>query len=403
MKTICIVTIIVASGFVIGLFGGTHARPKASATPHETAEPKASSSLLGERDPPPFRKRRANVDFAAATATEDLFERQRAMEESVSEASAGECRVLLTECSLDDVTALRFISARWAAIDPNGMLTFLLSPDGLDFRDHSVVYGELFKVWSRDDPDAASNAVASIKPRLRDPYQRQIIGHLLYSDPKKAMEIAASAASVGHGLEEEFSDWSDDEPNIAAQLILGLPRCNFKSSAAMRLAERWGETNPVAAMEFAEQLEPVTRERAVEYLTKGWVRNDPEQAREHIERMTGGSLARLGKEYVGKVAQTDPTAAMDWLDNHLTGKGRTEAIKAVMNTGATKHPAEIAQLAIDLPPGEVKNAALLNSIRAWHQRDPDAALNWADGLPDGHEKEAAARMLLDAAALDKNK
>ena len=150
-------------------------------------------------------------------------------------------------------------------------------------------------------------------------------------------------------------------------------------------------------MAFAQKLEPVTRERAEESVIKGWIRRDPEGARGYVEGMTGGSLARVGKRMAESLAMSDPTAAKSWIDEHLTGRGRADAIAQMLKTGATRHPEKTAAIAAELPPGATRNEAFEKSLQVWYRQSPDKALSWVDLLDDGHEKELAAKTLISIA------
>ena len=211
------------------------------------------------------------------------------------------------------------------------------------------------------------------------------------------MQIVAEKRSIGHGLESMFSDWSDPDPVGASRLIAALPRCNFKTSAALKLSLRWGETDPVAALQFARELEPVVRDRAEEQVVKSWLLRDLENAKSYAETMGAAARARVGKPLAGTLAQTDPVAAMNWVDQFLTGKPRTEAIEQVIRRGTAKHPEQVAAIVTELPPGELKADALAHVAKTWFRRDADTALAWADGLPEGYEKETAASAILAAA------
>ena len=212
MKVIATVVAIIGGGFAIGVIGGLQLRPAASESLQGVVEKLESPKSEPTQPIPIARPGNAVSAFKNAAETVDLFERQWELNAALEHASPSQCYELLRKCDWHDALALQAVTERWASIDPDGVLEFLLSSDGVGLRQNEVVYGELFKTWSKSDPDGAVAAVRDLKPRLRDPYQRQIIGQLLYSDPELAIEVAADTRSVGHGLDKEFADWSDSDP-----------------------------------------------------------------------------------------------------------------------------------------------------------------------------------------------
>ena len=371
--------------------------PVDSGNKHELASSRASARKARsgtETASEPRAREDALALFDKASESEDLFERQRLLSQSALAADVGTLRTLLMECEEGDKMALQMIATRWAEVDPHSMLTFLLSESGAGFRANKVIYSELFARWGASDPDGALAAIAHVTPKLRDAYERQLIGHLLIADPEKGLEIAAAKRSIGHGIEHEFVDWSDNDPEEAARLLGQMPRCNFKSSAALSLALRWGESDPASALEFAQKLEPVLRDRAEEKVVLSWMKRDLEAARKYAESMGGGALARVGRQLVGEMAVRDPAKAMAWVDQFLTGQPRSQAIEQLVKRSIPRHPEQTAQIVVALPHSQMKAQALERVAGTWYKRNPDAALAWVDALAPGYEKDTAAEAIL---------
>ena len=383
--------------FALGVWGGAKSRPVSTPDQGTDRPERESARAVGKDDSPktstplaPIEFETAHQSFAAARAEPNLFQRQLSMTSILSSAGRAECRHLLEDCDPEDEMAMRAISVRWAELDPEGMFRYLLG-DGWQLRKNIAVYGELFATWTAIDADTAWHRAAETAPDLRDNFQRQIFGNLLSSDPERAMEFIANTNSIGFGLEGQFADWSDADPDRSAELLLNLPRGNFKNSASGVLAERWGKQNPAAAFEFAERIEEeLIRERAREKVIAGWLVNDFEAARERVESLQGGAKARLGKRLAGNLAERDPDAAVDWAKQHLEGGARADAIDHVVRRASAAHPAQAAKIAAEMPAGYRKEAAITAAVRAWKEKDPRAARGWVDGLESGFARRAAA-------------
>ena len=317
-----------------------------------------------------------------------LYERNRSMLEAMSDASTRDCRQLMEETE-EDETALRLAAARWAELDPAGLLAYL-EGDGRRFYRNEIVIHELFSAWGRTDPEGAYAAIGLFPvAEARDHYIRTLANNLLYSAPDKAMELVARADSVGVWLTSTYADWSDSDPHQAAQLILDLPRSNYKHSAAARLAERWGKEDPVAAAKFARQLGPIYRESALEYIVKGWMKKDLDAATEYVSGEKGGSLARLGEPLAEELAAQDPVRARKWIDEHLEGQARAKAIAAAVAGGAQEHPEAVWEIVADLPSGSLKQDALAAVGKSMANRDAAATETWFRKLAPGFEQRAA--------------
>ncbi len=375
--------------FATGMLGGLAMRPSTKESSPEAdrvrvdpQSPEAAAPLVAAHD-----------RFQDAVTEDNLYERQLSLVEILAKADLSECRRLLERCDRSDQMAIRNIAARWAEIDPNDLYGYLLG-DGKKFQTNPWVIGELFAAWTKDDADSAFHAISNLPPKLRDFYAREIIGYTLYMDLEKALGFVEELNSVGLGLNWQFSDWPDSDRERAAQLLLSLPRGNFKQKASAMLAERWGRDDPAAALVFAEQLqEDVFREFAIESVVSGMIRRNHGAAKEAVEKTTGASRARLGRQLARQIGETDPQAAVEWVSANLEGGARATAIFDVIQHTARMHPAQIAKIAEHLPTGYRKENAIKIAARAWALTDRTAAEAWAAGLEADFARTAALEAL----------
>ncbi len=381
--------------FTVGLVSGRHlnspdSRARQEMTAEEEETPVSSAPAASDRSAVPSHWQPAHDRFEDALAEANPFERQLSLVHTAEKCSARDCFRLILQCQEDEM-ALAAISARWASLDPKGMFTTLQGWKKDDLLSNETVMGELMAVWSRSDPEEAYAVVDASQDRnIRDHAVRQLVGNLLYEDPEKAFDIANRGETTRLGLPGEFDDWADEDPEAMSDLVLGLPRSNFKLSVSRRLAVRWGKSDPENALQFAQQLGPLYREFAMESVAVGWMERDLDVAKDYVSQSTSGAaLSRLGVHLAGKLAERDPAEAFAWVNQHMQGEARSKALSSLVGRGASNHPAAIAAIASELSPGDIRQHTLRVVGEHWPESDAGAAAAWIQSLPQGYEREAA--------------
>ncbi len=322
----------------------------------------------------------------------NLLDRRRHLLQLTSQATAARCRELLIQCQDDEQASLQIV-ARWAELDPKGLHTFLVEDKiGMELAESDAVLRALFAAWAKSDPDGALSASRQTPSfELRNRCLTQLVGNLLYLDPEAAVTMVQGL----HAQEEEvlgqfreFADWSGTDHAGAAALLATLPLSKFRMRMATDLTRRWGETDPMAAIRFAEQLDPQARELAIETAVAGWMKSDVESAKAYIEAADGTTRARLGRQLVTQMAQDDPGAAFAWIDAHLEGRARNQSITKLIEEGSSDHPDAMAKIADELPPGDLKQTAVKTLAHAWFESDHRAAVEWLTNIEPGFALEA---------------
>lgn len=323
----------------------------------------------------------------------DLFSRERALEDLLERSTLSHCRQLLEAADPEDERLVGQIIRRWAELDSLDCFAYLTGEGKPCWQFPSAVQ-ELFAVWTKDNPEGAWEAVQSSRyeasPKARDYFGRHLLGNLLFHDPKKAMELVTESRSIGHGLEWRlYGDWSEGDPAGAAELILALPRCNFKSSAARVLAERWGRHDPKKALQFTEGLEPVIRNLAADNVVRGWMASDLTAARAYLGTADSEMKARLGPSIAAELAKKDPVDAMNWVEQNLDAEAWARSQVAVVQAGGAEHPQKSVEIAMEMPAGKYRQEAVASATQQWVEGNHEEARIWLDSLSTGSLREAA--------------
>jgi hypothetical protein len=329
---------------------------------------------------------RVGGSFGTARAERNLFARTVALAAATAVATPEQCRAWMESCGDEDPEAVCAAARRWAVVDPSGLLAWLQGPR-VSLTVRRTAARELFAEWTKTDPAAAVTAVGSGKnPVLREEFFGTLLSAMFYHDPDRARELAAGTGNRAWvHLDGQFSGWVDGRFGDAAEWILAMPRGNFRMGNALNLAQRWGLTDPAAALGFAWNLGPVYFEKTSEIVLARWLASDPAGAADYL---AGDALpfvrARLAPVAAARMAEENPNDAAAWVNEHLSGRARVEGLRSVVRAGAQHAPLESALIAESLPDGPVKHEALRDAAEAWYSKDMASAAPWAQTLPPGY-------------------
>lgn len=273
--------------------------------------------------------------------------------------------------------------ARWAEVDPQAALRFVLANRQASFR--SAALGSVFAGMAKIDPALARAALAQIDdPALRRAAQSSLLSALAMADPDAwVASILADPSLHGqqYGTASIISEWAMDDPALAAQRLAKLP-ASMQSSGIVSLAKIWASKDPAAAQAWALAL------------------TDPKQRNTALGAVAGGLAAR------------DPDAALASLDA-LEGPARQAGIKAVFSTLADLDFDLAFQKATALSDPSEKNAALklltgaeyyssddpfASSHLSYVQRNSEQLVKLLAELPPGQARSSALSRLAEQLA-----
>ena len=132
--------------------------------------------------------------------------------------------------------------------------------------------------------------------------------------------------------------------------------------------------------------------RAILSVLKGWAFNDPEAAAAQLGLLPAGEYRQRGiNDLVELLARKNPQAAFDLLKNADPNSGRIDSghsIYQLFSTWMEIDPTTALARVAELPKtGRQTLAAYEGIVQTWSRTDPRAALDWANGLPEGSDKK----------------
>ncbi|MGC4016616.1 MAG: hypothetical protein QM755_19165 [Luteolibacter sp.] len=191
--------------------------------------------------------------------------------------------------------------SRWAEIDPDAALRFILSAKQASFRNAAVE--NVLNGIAKTDPDLALQKLASIQdPQLRSVAKNGLMGAVSISQPDLWVKLVNNDPSTARnwGVSSIVTEWAVDDPAAAAQRLSELPK-NLQQGAIAALAKVWSSKDPAAAAAWVNSLpNSAERGKALGALAGGLAASDPDAAIASLSSLTGSTRS----SGIGSVFQT---------------------------------------------------------------------------------------------------
>lgn len=161
-------------------------------------------------------------------------------------------------------------------------------------------------------------------------------------------------------------------------------RIPFRKEAMAQLFARWGEIEPLAAMEFALELRRSSdRSDAVSAVLDGWMERDPAAAEKSVRALPGGPVRNAAwRAMITACAAVDRSHAIALAEQMRFGWAPTDVAESIFGTWALDDPQSAAANAVQLSEGWLRTESLKIVAGQWAEADPEQAITWACSLPD---------------------
>ena len=296
--------------------------------------------------------------------------------------------------------------ARWAEVDPDAALKFVLANKQSSFRTAAI--GSVFAGMAKTDPALARMKLATLDdPSLRSAARSSMLSALLADRPDDWVEAIKSdpSASRYYNLGSIASEWAMDDPVKAAARLQQLPS-HMQAGAIASVAQIWAGKDSRAAMEWARALtDPGQRNNALGAIAGGIAAQDPEAALASLDSLPAAArragLAAvfrtlLDLDYEAALARAtslpdpdDQKAALKLIAGDQNGYSYGDPFGVYHSVDSGQLTALLEQL----PPGAMRTNALnrLGSQLAACTRDEADAI--LAGYPDKEREKLQSAML----------
>jgi hypothetical protein len=186
-----------------------------------------------------------------------------------------------------------------------------------------------------------------------------------------------------------------DIPRALAHLATRAGTSGVESSLFSELASKWGESDPDAAVAWANGLSDASaRSAALLGVLKGWAQVSPEAAASYAAKLPAGDLQDAGViKVVKEWSFRDARGAASWISRFPASKLRDKAVEPIMFWGQGQCPAAMADMLDTIGSADLTNqyGEMLASV--WLSRDAAAARIWIEhsALPDEAKQRLLAR------------
>lgn len=313
---------------------------------------------------------------------------------------------------------------RWAELDPDAALRFVLSNRQASFRQHAI--GGIFATLASNDPADARSRIASLEePSIRKAAENAALAAIAVSHPDEWLAwVKASPSRLNEwSIASYVSEWAMDDPVATAARLKEWPVGDQQGYAIDSLAKIWAGKDSGAAMAWANSLEnPAQRSRAVASVLGGLAAKDPDAAFAGLaslpekDRKTGiqsifqtladqnldvalekaGALTEpddllsafrsliSGSRYGGEI---DPSKLQGLVDKLPAGGERTELLQNMGSLARTYSPAELDAMLQGYSEAD-RGIIRASVIRNIAYEDPKRALELMKQQPDSaHNRE----------------
>ncbi|MGE9266560.1 MAG: hypothetical protein ACQKBY_00575, partial [Verrucomicrobiales bacterium] len=180
--------------------------------------------------------------------------------------------------------------------------------------------------------------------------------------------------------------------------------------ASFLLFSSWSEKDPLAAMEYANSEMGMAGNFVKPTILQGWASADPVNAAKYFQdnpnefRMMQGGRRGPGRgmsaagTIAAEWAKQNPNAALNWAQG-LEGRDAASATASVITQMAKEDPAEAASIAAGLE-GDSRGEALESIAEQWAKTDWAATESWLNTLSGDEKNEATATALESLASVD---
>ena len=257
---------------------------------------------------------------------------------------------------------------------------------------------ELYDIFFRASPEQ----IAKIALKFNDlPKNSHATGAILIFfqawaelDPTHALEGAFRLKDMNHRTDAVNVVTGSASPAAAAELAKALADHpddlteTFKGKLLAGLLEKWAWVDPTAAASFLSEvkgLDEQVRLSAAGNIAGPWATVDPKAALAWVDRLGKSDEADAGRLFASLIDgwyQADPNAARRYVSEHLDRPGAEKVATAIGNILLNENSETAAAFLRNLPAGETKESVEGDFARNWATKDPVAAVQWLEKLPE---------------------
>ncbi len=323
-----------------------------------------------------------------------------------------------------EISRLVGAPSRMAGMSPEEVISIIDSgsKENSDLKRYLAVYEAVSQLGPANLADAfrrareANNAIAL----------RAIERRWAEVDPLSAVKLWSE-----HGPDKIsdafFSSWSKMSPSAALRWLESLPEGERKASTQATILGTIARTDPQRALDFANQLgdgpdraqlvtkafevlaaknpsqalvaakslpEGSGRQAALDTVIARVAASNLEEAQRLIASLPSEAVLGASRDVATRMAKANPDSALNWANTLPEGPNRQSAYSAIAGTWAGKDIEGVAAWLDQLPPSASRDAAVEGFAVRTAPKDPEGSAIWAATLPPGQTRTAVLKRSL---------
>ena len=326
------------------------------------------------------------------------YAQTRALYNLGASASVTQLEKLIEEASgLSQVSERRAASsilyARFAELDSQAAVDYLLDHEGAY---SSAWFSAIFHIWSRQNLDSAIEAAAKLELSSRSIAGTALLSardDLSYDD---RLEIAQRLGiePVMQRLETRRQvGIADNDPQLAWHTAMATQNPQLKMQRMYGLAQVWGRSDPLAALNAASALSEADMSRVVKQIIMAqWGQRNSRDALEWVlTQSPSNRRAELLSTAIGGLASSEPRQAIAFADQ-LSGNER-DAVLGTILTSWVSTDLRSALEWFDSEDGNFEQTAVSSVAMAYALQFPEEAFDWSISLSSDQSGSANQAVL----------
>jgi hypothetical protein len=275
-----------------------------------------------------------------------------------------------------DTTATRLVASRWVQLDLPHLFNTLSTSQGRRTLPTDELAGVLFLEWARRDPDAAVAALQGTNNLgTRETWRFNVAGYLVEKDPERGLRALSEWGIDNFApLMSGVAKWAAADPRHAAEVVLTHPAGYTSQLAIETIGKQWARTDPAGAMEFASAKSGPLATALASTVLKSWAGTNIDQAADWLARSDDITRHRLSPAFVEAWAKTDPANALAWCELNLTGSSLSQTLGSIVNSAAQSNLTAAAEFVSGMKPSPARAEAAAAVAKNWFP-------TWRSGKP----------------------
>jgi hypothetical protein len=289
---------------------------------------------------------------------------------------------------------LSSVLASWMRADAEGAYRFVMTQTAQVDREFAI--NTVLKEWARIDPQAVLAHGSDLSGRVGlSRAWKMLVEATIDVAPVEtllAVEQLPDKQLQVHLVSRLAQQWGGLEPQRALAWAKALPSGEMKGQALLGVFEGWAEKDPrSAALEASSLPSSETRKSVLEAVAWRWSEADPDAALAWFRNVPPGrdrertwvGIENGFSRYLGKLSPTAMLAeGKRFLAMELDPNQRRDLYPNLAGMLAAKDPAVARAWVMQLPEGNDRSAALKGLLQSWSQKDPGEALRFVIANPN---------------------